>query len=313
MLKATLRQLEYLVAVADTGTIADAAARSLVSPVAVGQALKDLDKSFGTELTKRQRAKGVTLTPAGEVVVERARKVLREVSQLPMIIDAEMERRARRLRFGVFASLSTWAVPALLKYFAAQDSEVQVDYLEGDLELLRQNLDEGEIDFFLANSHQLPDHDSTLQTFPVKEVRPYILVSEHHRLAGREGVRFSDCVGEDFVLLGLSPAYERMIEILEAHGIADQVRWHSRNVETVNGIVGGGLAIALHFSFGHRRMSLDGERLVSLPVLDTMPNNVAVVCVPQDMKVSQMVQEAIDHLRALAPPGVVASAWSDPE
>lgn len=307
-----MRQLEYLVAVADTGTIADAAARCLVSPVAVGQALKDLDRSLGAELTKRQRAKGVTLTPAGEAVVDRARNVLREVSQLPLIIDAEVGRQARRLRFGVFASLSTWAVPALLKYFAAKTPEVKVDYLEGDFEVLRKNLEEGEIDFFLANSHQLSLQDSTLQIFPVKEVRPYILVSEHHRLAHRDGIRFSDCIGEDFVLLGLSPAYERMTEILEGHGIAEQVRWHSRNVETVNGIVGSGLAIALHFSFGHRRMSLDGERLVSLPVLDAMPNNVAVVCIPQKMKVSQLVQESIDHLQVLAPPGTAAPTRSDP-
>lgn len=301
MYAVTLRQLEYLVAVADSGTIADAAVRCLVSPVAVGQALAGLDRALGTELTRRRRAKGVTLTPAGEAVVERARIVLREVAQLPLVIDAESERRARRLRIGVFASLSTWAVPALLKHFAATAPEVQVDYIEGDIDLLRSSLDQGEIDMFLANRNQLPGGGAGLQVFPVREVRPFVLVAEHHRLAGRDGIRFADVAGENFVLLALNPAHQLMTDVLASYGLADNIRWKSRNVETVNGIVGSGLAIALQFSFGLDRLSLDGERLVSIPVVDPMPENIAVACIPEGMKVSVLVDEAIRYLRDFTP------------
>lgn len=302
MYAVTLRQLEYLVAVADAGTIADAAVQCLVSPVAVGQALADLDRALGTELTRRRRAKGVTLTPAGEAVVERARLVLREVAQLPLVIDAESESRARRLRIGVFASLSTWAVPSLLKHFAATAPEVQIDYVEGDIDLLRRSLDQGEVDMFLANRNQLPGGGAGLQVFPIRVVRPFVLVSEHHRLAGRDGVRFTDLAEEDFVLLALHPAHQLMTDVLTSYGLADNIRWKSRNVETVNGIVGSGLAVALQFSFGHRRTSLDGERLVSVPVLDPMPENIAVACIPEGMKVSVLVGEAIRYLRDFTPP-----------
>lgn len=301
MLNVTLRQLEYLVAAADSGTISEAADRCRVSPVAVGQGLADLDRALGAELTRRRRAKGVSLTPAGEAVVEKARTVLRDVAQLPMVIDAEVERLGRRLRIGVFASLSTWAIPSLLKHFSTSYPEVEVDYLEGDLDFLQRSLDQGEIDFYLANRNQLASRNLEVQSIPVLEVRPYVLVSEHHRLAGQRGVHFSDCVGEDFVLLGLNPAHQLMVDVLESYGLKDNVRWLSRNVETVNGIVGSGLAIALNFSFGHRRMSLEGERLVSLPVLDPMPENVAVVCIPVGMKVTPLVRVAIDHLRQLTP------------
>lgn len=301
MYAVTLRQLEYLVAVADSGTIADAAVRCLVSPVAVGQALTDLDRALGAQLTRRRRAKGVTLTPAGEAVVERARIVLREVAQLPLVIDAESERRARRLRIGVFASLSTWAVPSLLKHFAATAPEVQVDYVEGDIDLLRRSLDQGEIDMFLANRNQLPGGGAGLQVFPIRVVRPFVLVAEHHRLAGRDGIRFADVAGENFVLLALNPAHQLMTDVLASYGLADNIRWKSRNVETVNGIVGSGLAIALQFSFGLDRLSLDGERLVSVPVLDPMPENVAVACIPEGMKVSVLVDEAIRYLRDFTP------------
>lgn len=297
----TLRQLEYLVAVADAGTIAGAADICMVSPVAVGQGLADLDRQLDAELTRRRRAKGVELTPVGEVVVERARVVLREVAQLPMVIDAETQRRSRHLRVGVFTSLSTWAVPTLLKYFAATAPDVVVDYVEGDIDHLRRGLDQGEVDMILANRNQLAEGGRGLQVFPVQVVRPYILVSEEHALAREEGVRFADVADEDFVLLAVNPAHKLMTEVLDSYGLGARVRWMSRNVETVNGIVGSGLAVALQFSFGHNRMSLDGEKLVSVPVIDPMPENVAVVCIPEGLRVPPLVQAAIEHLRDWQP------------
>lgn len=297
MLSVTLRQLEYLVAVADARTVAAAADQCLVSPVAVGQGLAELDRQLGTELTRRRRAKGVELTPAGAAVVKRARVILRDVALLPMVIDAETERRSRHLRIGVFTSLSTWAVPALLKHFSATAPDVVVDYMEGDIDQLHRSLDQGEVDMILANRNQLADGGTALQVFPVQVVRPYILVAEDHPLADSEGIHFADVTDEDFVLLAVNPAHKLMMDVLDRYGLGQNVRWMSRNVETVNGIVGSGLAIALQFSFGHNRMSLDGERLVSIPVVDPMPENVAVVCIPEGLKVPPLVAEAIRHLR----------------
>lgn len=301
MLSVTLRQLEYLVAVAEAGTIVGAAQQCRVSPVAVGQALADLDRHLGAELTRRRRAKGVELTSTGEAVVERARTVLREVAQLPLVIDAEAERQLSRLQIGVFTALSTWAVPSLLKHFAVAFPGVTVDYLEGDIDQLRRHLDQGKVDMILANRNQLAGNEEGLQVFPVREVRPYVLLEENHRLAGSSGVRFADVETEDFVLLAVNPAHKLMMEVLDRYGLRDNVRWMSRNVETVNGIVGSGLAVALHFTFGANRMSLDGDRLISVPVIDPMPTNECVVCIPAGLKVPPLVEEAIRHLRDWEP------------
>ena len=65
----TLQQLAAFVAVADTGSIAAAAARLQLSPSAVRASLGDLERALGTHLAVRQRAKGVELTSAGKVVL----------------------------------------------------------------------------------------------------------------------------------------------------------------------------------------------------------------------------------------------------
>lgn len=299
MLPITLRQLQYLAAIADSGTISAAADQCQVSAVAVRQGLIDLERTLGHTLTLRQRAKGVTLTPEGKVALRHAHNILREVSQLPLSIDMETQRARRKLRVGVFSSLSTWMIPPLLKFLAAEHPDVQLEYVEGDIDLIKKCLNAGDIDVFIANHNQLREDVDKLQEFPIREVQPYILVSEHHRLAHYPGVRFSDLQQENFVLLSLNPAKQRMVEVLDTYDLSANVQWESRNVETVNGIVGSGLAIALQFSFGTDRTSLDGEKLVSVPVLDPMPSNTAVACIPADADISPLVRSAIDHLQLL--------------
>ena len=67
-MKPTLRQMEYLVAVADTGTISEAAVRTNVSQPSFSAQLKDMEEYLGAILVERSRS-GATLTPFGAVFV----------------------------------------------------------------------------------------------------------------------------------------------------------------------------------------------------------------------------------------------------
>ncbi|TLF25069.1 LysR family transcriptional regulator, partial [Microbacterium sp. 5K110] len=85
----TLRQLGYLTAVADAGTIAAAAAELRVSPSTLSDALADLDRIVGAPLTVRRRAHGVSLTSAGVHVVDRARPLLAASRELMIGLRGE--------------------------------------------------------------------------------------------------------------------------------------------------------------------------------------------------------------------------------
>ena len=72
----TLRQLEYLSAVAEHGSIAAAALHAHASAGGVSQAISDLEQRLGVQLFIRQKAKAVTLTEAGTRVLRDARRLL---------------------------------------------------------------------------------------------------------------------------------------------------------------------------------------------------------------------------------------------
>ena len=74
----TLRQLRYLVAIADTGSFRRAAAACHVTQPTLSQQLQGLEARLGVLLVERDRGR-VALTPVGREVAERAREVLREV------------------------------------------------------------------------------------------------------------------------------------------------------------------------------------------------------------------------------------------
>ena len=72
----TMNQLAAFVAVAEAGTISGAAERLHVSPSALSAAVTELERALQTQLLHRRKAKGVSLSPAGEVVLPRARHLL---------------------------------------------------------------------------------------------------------------------------------------------------------------------------------------------------------------------------------------------
>lgn len=294
MLNVSLRQLEYLVTVADTGTINAAAEICLVSPVAVGHALGELDRILGVPLTKRVRAKGVSLTPAGETVVAQARRILRDVAQLPLLIDAQSTTIGPEVRIGAFASLSSSTIPPLISHFKENYPGTEVHFLEGDYDILMAALTAGEIDMFLAHRNQLK---SGVQSFPVRRLSPYVLMPADHPLAAESSISFAQLHQEDFVRLGLSPARQLMTAILEENGLKDRIRWTSSNIETVKGLVGDGLGVALLYSYNQHTQSISGKKLSSVPIRGTGRENFTAVCIPENVDPGPATREVVDFLR----------------
>ncbi|HEY2314430.1 MAG TPA: LysR family transcriptional regulator, partial [Streptosporangiaceae bacterium] len=84
MLVYTLRQLEYFVAVAETGSVSRAAARVHLSQSAMSTAIADLERLLSVQLVMRHHAKGITLTAAGSELLHEARRLLSQSEDLQL-------------------------------------------------------------------------------------------------------------------------------------------------------------------------------------------------------------------------------------
>ena len=294
MIGITLRQLEYLVAVAEEGSLAAGAAHCHVSPMAVGQALDDLESSLGVRLTRRQRSRGVEITAVGQTVVAQARKVMRSAETLPLIANAAANQMATVLRIGTFPTLSGWTIPPIVAEFATHHPEVNIELIEADYPTLHADLREGRLDLAVALLTHVQPGIKTIQVSPAS-LR--ILCSLENPLSQRNEVYLRELANEDLAILSVYPVSELLNTLLKENGIASSVRWRTENIDVIKNLVGRNLAVSPLVSPGLSLTSNEGADLTGVRVADPLPDQGVVACLPGDTPIGPAQRIAVDALR----------------
>lgn len=120
-----LRQLRYVVATADHGTMTSAAQALYVAQPALSRAVRELERELGVELFARS-GRGVVLTPVGEQVVRQARVALDAVEAIEGLSVARANGRGAELRIAVTASLEPELTGRLVPRFARHQPTARV-------------------------------------------------------------------------------------------------------------------------------------------------------------------------------------------
>ena len=105
-----IRQLEYLVAVADTLSFRRAAERTNTTQPTLSEQLKVLEERLGVQLVERGRTR-VMVTPIGEQVVEIARRVLRDANEIRTITASGGKELSGLLRLGLPPTIGPYLLP----------------------------------------------------------------------------------------------------------------------------------------------------------------------------------------------------------
>jgi LysR family transcriptional regulator, hydrogen peroxide-inducible genes activator len=197
----TLRQLRYLVAIADTGSFRRAAASCHVTQPTLSQQLQGLEARLGVVLVERDRSR-VALSPVGREVAERARGVLREVQGIVDLARAAPKLLQGRLRLGLPKTLGPWLLPHLLPALAERYPDLRLEPREGHSREIAALLAAGGLDLLLD---QLPVAEPELAAEPVAAEGLLLAVPRDHPLASAAGVGASDLAGETVLTLG--PAF----------------------------------------------------------------------------------------------------------
>jgi LysR family transcriptional regulator, hca operon transcriptional activator len=194
--KMELRHLRYFVAIAEAGSLTEAAVKKLyTSQPSLSRQIRDLEAEVGVELLTR-RARGIELTPAGRVFLDHARVVLSQA-------DAAGE-AARRVAHpskpcftvGFLTGHELGWMPEALRILRDELPNIDVMISSQNSPLLADGLSKGKIDAaFLRREKGMPDLVFRLLT---KEPLMVVLPSDH-RLAALKAISPRDLVGEAFV------------------------------------------------------------------------------------------------------------------
>ncbi|MFD2473768.1 LysR substrate-binding domain-containing protein [Amycolatopsis silviterrae] len=274
MKELTLRQLQYFVAVAEKGSISDAARALHVSPGAVSQALTDLESSLAVQLTLRRRATGVTLTRAGRLAADQARTILAETERLRDTAHVMRGELVGTLRIGCFPTLSPWLLPGIIAHFTHEHPALRLEIAEGPSDELQQQLADGDIDAcLLYSAHLRPglDHER------IAPVRLRLMLPANHRLADRDEIALAELSDEPAILTSLRPARDLVENLMRHAGVEPVAGWSMANVETIRAMVARGLGYSVLMGRPHGDRTYDGLPLIYRRIADDLPENAVVL------------------------------------
>lgn len=292
----TMRQLAAFVAVAEWGTITAAADALHLSHSALSSAITDLEKALDAQLTVRRRALGVSLTPTGHVVLERAKILLHQASELERDAHSEAGDVVGPIAVGCYRSLGPTLLPPLIAEFTRAHPRADVDFREETQNRLRMMLDSQDVDVaFLYDLEVAPG----LETVTLEVREPRILLPAGHRLAGGDDIRMRDLIDEPMVLLDAPPSSGHALGICAEAGFTPTVAYRTQTFETARSFVGRGLGWTLLVQRPALDVTYEGLGLVLLPIVDPAPDPVKVVLAwRRDALFSRAAQAFMDFVVA---------------
>ena len=225
----TLRQLEYFVAVAESGSITGAAAQVHLSQSAMSTALADLERALDVQLLLRHHAREPTLTAAGEQPLIASRRLLAQAGELKSEAHGLGYGLAGALSIGCFEVLAPYVLPDLLDACAERYPQLRLDTHEVDLDALGEGVLSGR--FELGLGYELAP-DPRLVVDRVFTLPPYVLLPAGHRFAGRAKIRLTELADEPLALLDLPQSRDYFRSMFAEAGLEPNIRYRSSSVET---------------------------------------------------------------------------------
>jgi DNA-binding transcriptional LysR family regulator len=229
--------------VARLGSFSRAAEALALTQPAVSQQVAALERQAGARLLERGPG-GLTLTPAGELLLTHADVVADRLELAAGQLDELTAHAARELRIGAFPSALATRVPRALARLTAESPKVKAEVAEGTTDELVERVRAGALHLavcFQDAAVARREHEGTERIDLGEEPFSALLPLDHPR-AGRGPLRLKDLAGETWV----APSREGIIaHACEAAGFTPAIRYVSRDPLANRGLVAAGLAVTI--------------------------------------------------------------------
>lgn len=206
----SLRQLQYFVALSETGHYRLAAEKVGVSQPTLSAQLLALERRLGVQLAERNRAP-VIMTSAGEQVLAAAKRIMVAVQEINDI--AQIHRQGMRgvVRLGLPTSISPQLLPAFIPALHADYPELRFHIRENFPNLLPDALTQGKHDLLIL---PLPLRGEDFETLRVFREPLYLAVPTDHRLAAQDAIDPKELGGESVLALERGHALHEQVQLI---------------------------------------------------------------------------------------------------
>jgi len=237
-----LKDLRYLVAVADQRHFGRAAARCFVSQPTLSAQLKKLEQSLGVQLIERA-PNNVTLTEAGAAIVARARLIIEASEEVVTLAAGQRDPLAGKLRLALLPTIGPYLLPHVTRAIRKALPRLELRLYEHQTAPMLEKLHSGELDLGIL---ALPVELAGLEARELYREAFTVALPERHRLAARATVRAADLKGETLLLLEEGHCLrDQALEVCARAGVSDAQDFRATSLETLRQMVAAGAGVTL--------------------------------------------------------------------
>lgn len=237
-----LKDLRYLVALADTGHFGKAAERCFVSQPTLSAQLKKLEDYLGVTLIERQ-PKHAMLTPAGAAIVARARRIVESTEEVLEIARSHRDPLAGRVRLALLPTIGPYLLPGVVPRLRKALPRLELQFYEYQTLPMLERLRAGEIDLGIL---ALPVELDGLEAQPLYDEPFVVAMPAAHPLAQKAQVRLEDLKGLTLLLLEDGHCLrDQALDICSRLDVREKQDFRATSLETLRQMVASGAGVTL--------------------------------------------------------------------
>jgi len=237
-----IHQLEYFIAIIETGGFSKAAERCSVAQPSLSQQIKKLEIEIGHLLFDRL-GRRVVLTNAGEMLMPKARTILDEIQAIKVDIPSNIEEGQGSLAVGFIPTISPFVLPSVIHRFSQEFPQASLEVHEDLTEDIVRKLVSAELDVGITS---LPIKNKIIQTEELLTETLLVASSSKYDIASRASIQVKEL--NDFPFIALNEVHclgEQVQSFCYKQEVDLHIVCHTSQLSTVHKCVAMGLGISL--------------------------------------------------------------------
>ncbi|MEQ8898612.1 MAG: LysR family transcriptional regulator [Roseovarius sp.] len=255
----SFRQLEYFIAVAEYGSVTEAAQRCHVSQPSVSAAVAELERILGRKLFRRKTGHGLEITAAGRQLLVNARTTLAAAAS----IGAD-HGNAAEISVACFRDLGAIYLPRRLTRFAKKREGLGFRILEAELADIRDLILDGRCELGLTYDTGL--ERTGLETAYVDRIAPHVMLPASHPLCAQSSIALAELENERVILENYPSTIAFFQPLLGKLGLSDRDCQLVPSFEMQRSLVANGWGIGFSYARPAPDLAHDGSELVCRPL-----------------------------------------------
>ena len=238
----TMKQLQYLVSLADTRHFGRAALRCNITQSTLSAGIRDLESVLGTAVAERSNRR-VLITPVGARIAERAKAVLRGAEEVMEVARAGRSPMTGEMRLGVIPTIGPFVLPRVFPALRERFPELTIYLREEQTAPLLARLEDGDLDIALI---ALPYETGDLRIDVIMEDEFLFACNRNHALAGTDEVSLEAIAGEQLMLLEEGHCLRgHTLDVCRTSDRRSRAQFEASSLLTMVQMVAAGVGVAL--------------------------------------------------------------------